>query len=56
MTPQPWPDVPAQITGWVDDVRAFGRRATMDGAGDRDEGGPTAAPTPPSGPWEGPVR
>jgi len=28
MTPPPWPDVPAQITGWVDDVREFGRRAT----------------------------
>ncbi len=27
MTPPPWPDVPAQITGWVDDVRTFGRRA-----------------------------
>ena len=26
MRPPPWPDVPAQITGWVDDVRAFGRR------------------------------
>jgi Fic family protein len=35
MTPPPWPDVPAQISNWVDDVRAFGRRArgaTVSGA------------------------
>ncbi|MGF1647371.1 MAG: Fic family protein [Kineosporiaceae bacterium] len=32
MTPPPWPDVPAQITGWVDDVRAFGRRTATTGS------------------------
>ena len=44
MTPPPWPDVPAQITGWVDDVRAFGRRKATDGSGDR--GDDTAAGIP----------
>lgn len=41
MTPPPWPDVPAQITGWVDDVRSFGRRV-----GDHAE---------PSSPLDGPL-
>ena len=26
MRPPPWPEVPAQITGWVDQVRALGRQ------------------------------
>ena len=40
MTPPPWPDVPAQITGWVDDVRTFGRRkAAADAKGADGDGG-----------------
>lgn len=34
MTPPPWPDVPARMTAWVDDVRAFGLRRAAGGADD----------------------
>ena len=42
MTPPAWPDVPAQITGWVDDVRAFGRSvaASTDDSGHESRGVP----------------
>jgi Fic/DOC family len=30
MTPPPWPDVPAEISQWVADVVAFGRRLRVD--------------------------
>jgi Fic family protein len=44
MTPPPWPDVPAQITGWVNDVRAFGRRVTT--ADRSNSTGPASVPLP----------
>lgn len=38
MAPPPWPDLPAHVTGWVDDVRSFGRRkAIIDVSGDPSE-------------------
>jgi Fic family protein len=42
MTPPAWPDVPAQITGWVDDVRVFGRgvAASTDHSGQEPGGVP----------------
>lgn len=40
MTPPPWPDVPSQITGWVDDVRNFGRRAAVQAGGHATAGVP----------------
>lgn len=48
MTPPPWPDVPAQLTGWVDGVRAFGRRVGAVGAirGGSASGASTDVPLP----------